>query len=89
MFLNFDETEPEPTVLPSRFPNLLVNGSTGISAGYATDIPPHALHEVLDAVLMRMDNPNVSVDELMTVIKGPDFPTGAYNSRNRRHQTSL
>ncbi|CAM3044647.1 DNA topoisomerase IV subunit A [Filibacter tadaridae] len=74
---NFDDTEPEPTVLPSRFPNLLVNGSTGISAGYATDIPPHALHEVLDAVLMRMDNPDVTVDELMTVIKGPDFPTGA------------
>lgn len=73
---NFDDTEPEPTVLPSRFPNLLVNGSTGISAGYATDIPPHALHEVLDAVLMRMDNPDVSVDELMTVLRGPDFPTG-------------
>ena len=74
---NFDDTEPEPTVLPSRYPNLLVNGSTGISAGYATDIPPHALHEVLDAVLMRMDNPDVTVEELMTVIKGPDFPTGA------------
>ncbi len=74
---NFDDTEPEPTVLPSRYPNLLVNGSTGISAGYATDIPPHALHEVLDGVLMRMDNPDVTVDELMTVIKGPDFPTGA------------
>ncbi|WP_203248811.1 DNA topoisomerase IV subunit A [Sporosarcina beigongshangi] len=73
---NFDDTEPEPTVLPARFPNLLVNGSTGISAGYATDIPPHALHETLDAVLMRMANPDVSVDELMTVIKGPDFPTG-------------
>ncbi|MEK3934432.1 DNA topoisomerase IV subunit A [Sporosarcina sp. FSL W7-1349] len=73
---NFDDTEPEPTVLPARFPNLLVNGSTGISAGYATDIPPHALHEVLDAVLMRMDKPDVSVEELMTVIKGPDFPTG-------------
>ncbi|MBB4825997.1 topoisomerase-4 subunit A [Sporosarcina luteola] len=73
---NFDDTEPEPTVLPARFPNLLVNGSTGISAGYATDIPPHALHEVIDAVLMRMDNPDVSVDELMTVLKGPDFPTG-------------
>ncbi|MDW0114800.1 DNA topoisomerase IV subunit A [Sporosarcina saromensis] len=74
---NFDDTEPEPTVLPSRFPNLLVNGSTGISAGYATDIPPHALHEVIDAVLMRMDDPTVSVDDLMTVLKGPDFPTGA------------
>lgn len=74
---NFDDTEPEPTVLPSRFPNLLVNGSTGISAGYATDIPPHALHEVIDAVLMRMDDPDVSVEQLMTVLKGPDFPTGA------------
>jgi topoisomerase IV subunit A len=73
---NFDDTEPEPTVLPARFPNLLVNGSTGISAGYATDIPPHALHEVLDAVLLRLDNPEVTVEELMTVIKGPDFPTG-------------
>ena len=68
--------DTEPTVLPARFPNLLVNGSTGISAGYATDIPPHALHEVLDAVLMRMENPDCTVDELMTVIKGPDFPTG-------------
>ena len=74
---NFDDTEPEPTVLPSRLPNLLINGSTGISAGYATDMPPHALHEAIDAVLMRMDDPDVSVDQLMTVLKGPDFPTGA------------
>ncbi|WHX98286.1 DNA topoisomerase IV subunit A [Neobacillus sp. DY30] len=73
---NFDDTSKEPTVLPAMFPNLLVNGSTGISAGYATDIPPHNLGEVIDGVIMRMDNPNVSVDELMTVIKGPDFPTG-------------
>ena len=73
---NFDDQDMEPTVLPSRFPNLLVNGSTGISAGYATDIPPHALDEVLDAVLMRLENPVATVDELMTVIKGPDFPTG-------------
>ncbi|WP_075617852.1 DNA topoisomerase IV subunit A [Paenisporosarcina indica] len=73
---NFDDSELEPTVLPARFPNLLVNGATGISAGYATDMPPHALHEVLDAVLMRMDKPESSVDELMTVLKGPDFPTG-------------
>ncbi|MGK7377684.1 DNA topoisomerase IV subunit A [Planococcus sp. 1R117A] len=73
---NFDDSDMEPTVLPAGFPNLLVNGSTGISAGYATDIPPHALHEVLDAVLMRMDKPEATVDELMTVIKGPDFPTG-------------
>src|SRR5690606_35833456 len=74
---NFDDTDLEPTVLPSRFPNLLVNGSTGISAGYATDIPPHALHEVIDAVLMRLKNPEATVDELMTVLPGPDFPTGA------------
>ncbi|MEI4768125.1 DNA topoisomerase IV subunit A [Psychrobacillus sp. FJAT-51614] len=74
---NFDDSDSEPVVLPARFPNLLVNGSTGISAGYATDIPPHALHEALDAVLMRIENPAATVDELMTVIKGPDFPTGA------------
>lgn len=74
---NFDDSDTEPVVLPARFPNLLVNGSTGISAGYATDIPPHALHEALDAVLMRIENPAATVDELMTVLKGPDFPTGA------------
>jgi topoisomerase IV subunit A len=73
---NFDDTSSEPTVLPSRFPNLLVNGSTGISAGYATDIPPHHLGEVIDATIMRMEKPESSVDDLMTVIKGPDFPTG-------------
>ncbi|TSI09690.1 DNA topoisomerase IV subunit A [Lysinibacillus sp. BW-2-10] len=73
---NFDDQDMEPTVLPSRFPNLLVNGSTGISAGYATDIPPHNLTEALDAVLMRLDKKNCTVEELMTVIKGPDFPTG-------------
>jgi topoisomerase IV subunit A len=73
---NFDDTSKEPTVLPARFPSLLVNGSTGISAGYATDIPPHHLGEVIDAVIMRMDKPETTVDELMTVIKGPDFPTG-------------
>ncbi|MEV9639389.1 DNA topoisomerase IV subunit A [Mammaliicoccus sciuri] len=74
---NFDDTELEPTVLPGRFPNLLVNGATGISAGYATDIPPHALHEVIDAVFMRLKNPEASVEDLMTVLPGPDFPTGA------------
>jgi topoisomerase IV subunit A len=73
---NFDDTAKEPTVLPAMFPNLLVNGSTGISAGYATDIPPHNLGEVIDGVIMRMDNPHVSIEELMTAIKGPDFPTG-------------
>ncbi|RIW38370.1 DNA topoisomerase IV subunit A [Bacillus salacetis] len=73
---NFDDTSKEPTVLPARFPALLVNGSTGISAGYATDIPPHHLGEVIDAVVMRMDKPDTTVEELMTAIKGPDFPTG-------------
>ncbi|MDR7078283.1 topoisomerase-4 subunit A [Neobacillus niacini] len=73
---NFDDTAKEPTVLPSMFPNLLVNGSTGISAGYATDIPPHHLGEVIDGVILRMDHPDSSVDDIMTVIKGPDFPTG-------------
>ncbi|KRM44777.1 DNA topoisomerase IV subunit A [Lentilactobacillus parafarraginis] len=75
--LNFDDTEYEPTVLPSRFPNLLVNGSTGISAGYATDIPPHNLGEVIDAVLYLQKHPNATLDDLMQFVKGPDFPTGA------------
>ncbi|MGD6843306.1 DNA topoisomerase IV subunit A [Bacillus infantis] len=73
---NFDDTSSEPTVLPAMFPNLLVNGSTGISAGYATEIPPHHLGEIIDGVIMRMDKPDCTVDELMEVIKGPDFPTG-------------
>ncbi|OIU71903.1 DNA topoisomerase IV subunit A [Rossellomorea aquimaris] len=73
---NFDDTSSEPTVLPSRFPNLLVNGSTGISAGYATDIPPHHLGEVIDAAILRIEKPQCTVDDLMTVMKGPDFPTG-------------
>ncbi len=73
---NFDDTSSEPTVLPAMFPNLLVNGSTGISAGYATEIPPHHLGEVIDAVIMKMNKPDVSVEEIMSVIKGPDFPTG-------------
>lgn len=73
---NFDDTTVEPVVLPAMFPNLLVNGSTGISAGYATEMPPHQLGEVIDAAIMRIDNPEVTVDELMTVLKGPDFPTG-------------
>ncbi|EKN69046.1 DNA topoisomerase IV subunit A [Schinkia azotoformans LMG 9581] len=73
---NFDDSILEPTVLPSMYPNLLVNGSTGISAGYATDIPPHNLSEVIDGVIMRIDNPACTVADLMQVIKGPDFPTG-------------
>src|SRR5690606_3059279 len=66
----------EPVVMPAKFPNLLVNGSTGISAGYATEIPPHHLGEVIDAVIMRINEPMSTVDDLMKVIKGPDFPTG-------------
>ena len=74
---NFDDTEKEPTVLPAAFPNLLVNGATGISAGYATDIPPHNLAEVIDAVIYMIDHPTVKVDKLMEFLPGPDFPTGA------------
>ena len=74
---NFDDTEKEPTVLPAAFPNLLVNGSTGISAGYATDIPPHNLAEVIDATVYMIDHPNAKVDKLMEFLPGPDFPTGA------------
>jgi len=73
---NFDDTEEEPVVLPARFPNLLTNGSTGISAGYATDIPPHNLGEVIDGAIFRMQYPSCTIDELMNIIKGPDFPTG-------------
>lgn len=73
---NYDDTEMEPMVLPARFPNLLVNGSTGISAGYATDIPPHNLSEVITATLKFIDNPDISLKQLMKYIKGPDFPTG-------------
>ncbi len=73
---NFDEHDFEPVALPSRFPNLLVNGSVGIAVGMATNIPPHNMGEVIDGVIMMLENPDVTVDELMTVIKGPDFPTG-------------
>lgn len=76
MALNFDDTEKEPTVLPARIPNLLVNGATGISAGYATEIPTHNLSEVLDALIYLIKHPNASLDKLMEFIPGPDFPTG-------------
>jgi DNA gyrase subunit A len=72
---NYDESLKEPSVLPSKFPQLLVNGSSGIAVGMATNIPPHNMREVIDGVLMLIDNPETTVDELMTVIKGPDFPT--------------
>ena len=83
MTRNFDNTRDEPVVLPSRLPNLLVNGSVGIAVGMATNIPPHNLTEVINGIVHRIDNPECSVDELMTFIKGPDFPTSAiiYGSR--------
>ena len=74
---NFDETLMQPAVLPSRFPNLLVNGSSGIAVGMATNIPPHNLGEVIDAVVYMIDHPDATVDDLMQFVKGPDFPTGA------------
>ena len=73
---NYDDKLQEPVVLPSRFPNLLVNGSNGIAVGMATNIPPHNLGEVIDALMLMIDNPEVSIEELMTQIQGPDFPTG-------------
>lgn len=76
MALNFDDTEYEPTVLPAKYPNLLVNGATGISAGYATDIPPHNLGEVIDATIYRIKHPHCTFEQLHKYIKGPDFPTG-------------
>ena len=76
MAWNFDDTEKEPTVLPAKFPNLLVNGSTGISAGYATDIPTHNLSEVIDATIKRIESPNCRLETIMEIMPGPDFPTG-------------
>ena len=76
MTYNYDDTLFEPTVLPAKFPNLLVNGSNGISAGYATNIPPHNLGEVIDATIKRIDSPNCHLDTILDIVKGPDFPTG-------------
>ncbi len=73
---NYDDTLLEPTVLPAKYPNLLVNGSSGISAGYATNIPPHNLGEIIDATIKRIDSPNCYLDTIMDIVKGPDFPTG-------------
>ncbi len=77
---NFDDTTLEPTVLPAKFPNLLVNGANGISAGYATNIPPHNLGEVIDATVKRIDSPNCHLDTILDIVKGPDFPTGGIAS---------
>ena len=74
---NFDDRFLEPTVLPAKFPNLLVNGANGISAGYATNIPPHNLGEIIDATIKRIDSPNCRLDTILEIVKGPDFPTGA------------
>ena len=79
---NYSDTLFEPTVLPAKFPNLLVNGASGISAGYATNIPPHNLGEVIDAVIKRLDSPNCHFDTIKSIIKGPDFPTGGVILRN-------
>ena len=76
MSLNYDDTLLEPTVLPAKYPNLLVNGATGISAGYATNIPPHNLGEIIDATIKRIDSPNCHLDTILDIVKGPDFPTG-------------
>ena len=73
---NFDDEEYEPVVLPARFPNLLINGASGISAGYATEIPPHNLSEVIQGVIKRIEKPDISVEQMMSIIQGPDFPTG-------------
>lgn len=74
---NYDDTRTEPVVLPSKFPNLLCNGCSGIAVGMATSIPPHNTNEICDGIAMVIDNPEVTIEELMTVITGPDFPTGA------------
>ena len=73
---NFDDTENEPTVLPARFPNLLVNGSNGIAAGYATNIPPHNLREIAEGTIYRIAHPDCTLEEVMNIVQGPDFPTG-------------
>ncbi|SYV96070.1 DNA gyrase subunit A, partial [Mycoplasma putrefaciens] len=73
---NFDDSEVEPTVLPGYFPNILVNGSTGIAAGYATNMPPHNLGEIIDATIKIIKNENAKISTILEVIKGPDFPTG-------------
>src|SRR5208337_4198313 len=73
---NYDNSEREPTVLPARFPNLLVNGAGGIAVGMATNIPPHNLGEVIDACIALADEPGLSIDDLIAIVSGPDFPTG-------------
>lgn len=76
MMRNYDDRLNEPVVLPSRFPNLLVNGSTGIAVGMATNIPPHNMREVIDGICCLIDNPDATLEDIMEHIKGPDFPDG-------------
>ncbi len=80
---NFDDTEKEPVVLPAQYPNLLVNGSTGISAGYATEIPSHNLEEVIEGTIYLIDHPNATVDKLMAFIPGPDFQVAFYKEKKK------
>ena len=80
---NFDESEKEPLVLPATLPNLLINGTTGIAVGMATNMPPHNPGEVIDGVIAYMDNPEISTKGLMKYIKGPDFPTGCFSDKFR------
>ena len=86
---NYDESRQEPLVLPSRFPNLLVNGASGIAVGMATNIPPHNLREAIDATVAYIDDPQIDVTGLMKHIKGPDFPTGGHHRRPHRHPRGL
>ncbi len=86
---NYSGERQEPTVLPSRYPNLLVNGSTGIAVGMATNIPPHNLGEICDATLLAIDNPNATSEDMLEFVKGPDFPTGAYILGNRGVREAL
>ena len=86
---NYDGNEREPVVLPARFPNLLVNGAGGIAVGMATNIPPHNLGEVIDAATALIDNPALTIDELIKIVPGPDFPTGGDYSWPRRHPFGL
>ena len=83
---SYDASDQEPVVLPSRFPNLLVNGNQGIAVGMATNIPPHNLGEICDAAVMLIERPETTLDALMKVVRGPDFPTGALIMGERRHR---
>ena len=86
---NYDETRTEPTVFPAAFPNLLVNGGTGIAVGMATNMPPHNLGEVIDGICAQIDNPDITLAELMKHIKGPDFPDRLHGLRHGGHPAVL